>query len=109
MDSDRRKSPRIPLDAPCLLTLTLNYEEKYQAMVVDVSPGGVQLALSPGFPHDTLETGIPVTLSEVPVPLGSILEGAHGKIAWVGVRCCGVRLNKDLPAHLLDATELARL
>ncbi|CAK7057635.1 MAG: hypothetical protein DELT_01306 [Desulfovibrio sp.] len=106
---ERRKSARIPLDIPCLLTLILNYEEKYQAMVVDVSPGGVQLGLSPGFPHDTLETGVPVTLSEVPAPLAGLLDGAHGKIAWVGVRCCGIRLNKDLPAHLLDAVELARL
>jgi hypothetical protein len=109
MDMDRRKSPRISLDTPCLLTLILNYEEKYQAMVVDISPGGVQLALSPGFPHNTLEMGVPVTLSEVPAPFSGTLEGAHGKIAWVGVRCCGVRLNRELPAYLLDATELARL
>lgn len=109
MERDRRDSPRIPLDTPCLLTLILNYEAKHQAMLVDVAPGGVQLALSPGLPPDALAAGTPVTLSEVPAPLGAFLDGAHGKIAWVGVRCCGVRLNKELPAHLLDMTELARL
>lgn len=106
---DRRHSPRIPLDAPCLLTLLVNYEEEHAAMVVDVSRGGVQLALSsaPGLPSVT--QGAPVTLKDLPEPLRGLLEGVHGKVAWVGARCCGVRLNKELPIGAADMADLARL
>lgn len=106
---DRRNSPRIPLDAPCLLTLLVNYEEEYPAMAVDVSRGGVQLALSPtpGLPE--VAPGMPVTIKNAPAPLDALLEGVHGKIAWVGVRCCGIRLNKELPIDSADITDLARL
>ncbi|MCC8193107.1 MAG: PilZ domain-containing protein [Deltaproteobacteria bacterium] len=106
---DRRHSPRIPLDAPCLLTLLVNYEEERPAMAVDVSRGGVQLALSAGSGFSELTPGVPVTLKNVPAPLDRLLEGVHGKIAWVGLRCCGVKLNKDLPIAPADITDLARL
>lgn len=106
---DRRIAPRIPLDAPCLLTLLVNYEEKHAAMAVDVSQGGVQLALSPNPALTELAPGMPVTLQDVPAPFDELLEGTHGKIAWVGTRCCGVRLNKELHVNPSDITDLARL
>lgn len=106
---ERRTSPRIPLDTPCLLTLVVNYSYKHQAMAMDVSPGGVQLALSPGMGEDAIAPGLPVTLEGVPAPLDRLLEGAHGKIAWVGLRCCGVRLNKPLPIGASDVADIARL
>ncbi|SBW00077.1 putative PilZ domain protein [uncultured delta proteobacterium] len=106
---DRRNSPRIPLDAPCLLTLLVNYEEEHHAMVVDVSRGGVQLALSPGPGLSEVAPGMPVTLQNVPAPLNALLEGIHGKVAWVGVRCCGVKLNKELAIDSADITDLSRL
>ena len=106
---DRRHSPRIPLDAPCLLTLIVNYEDELQAMAVDVSRGGIQLALPPGPYAKELEPGMPVTLRGVPEPLDRILEGVHGKVAWVGIRCCGVKLNKDLTIAPEEITDFARL
>lgn len=106
---ERRLSPRIPLDAPCLLALEINYSDTISAMAVDVSQGGVQLALSPGVSESKLEAGLPVTLRGVPEPLAHLLDGAHGKIAWVGIRCCGIKLNKPLPLDVADATDLARL
>lgn len=106
---DRRIAPRIPLDTPCLLTLLVNYEEKHVAMVVDVSPGGVQLALSSTPALTELAPGMPATLQDVPFPFDDLLEGTHGKIAWVGIHCCGVRFNKELRANPLEITDLARL
>ena len=106
---ERRQAPRIPMDTPCLLTLILNYEVEHRAMAVDVSQGGVQLALSPGSGQEEIAPGMPVTLKDVSAPLSGVLEGAHGKIAWVGVRCCGVRLNRELPVNPADEADFARL
>ena len=106
---ERRQAPRIPLDVPCLLAMVVNYAETYSAMAVDVSQGGVQLALSPGVSEEQITVGQPVTFKDVPGSLGHLLEGVHGRIAWVGVRCCGVKLNKPLPLDLSDTTDLARL
>ena len=106
---ERRQTPRIPLDAPCLLTLEANYTETLSAMAIDVSQGGVQLALSPGATDTPLEVGLPVTLRNVPEPLTHLLDGTHGKVAWIGVRCCGIKLNRPLPLDIADATDLARL
>ncbi len=106
---ERRNSPRIPLDTPCLLTLLVNFEDERPAMAVDVSRGGVQLALSPSPQQAAITPGLPVTLKDVPGPLRDLLEGTHGKIAWVGVRCCGIRLNKDLQINPSEVTDLARL
>ena len=109
MNADRRSAPRIPLDMPCLLTLIVNYGEPHQAMAIDVSQGGVQLALPPGMDEKSLEPGLPVTFQDVPAPMDHLLDGAHGKIAWVGARCCGIRLNKALSLDPVDVVDLARL
>ncbi len=106
---ERRQSPRIPVDIPCLLTMVLNYENEYQAMAVSVSLGGVQLALSPGPDQVEIAPGMPVTLKNVSAPLSDLLEGAHGKIAWAGIRCCGIRLNRELPVNPADMADLARI
>lgn len=106
---ERRQSARIPLDTPCLVTLVVNYEDRQTVMVVDASEGGVQIALSPGASHDAVLPGAPVTFQDVPAPLGRYLEGTHGKVAWVGVRCCGVRLNKPLAISQADIADISRL
>ena len=106
---ERRQSPRIPVDTPCLLTMVLDDKSEHPVMAVDVSQRGVQLALSPGSAQTVIELGMPVTLKDVPAPLDDLLERAHGKIAWVGVRCCGIRLNKELPINPADMVDFARL
>lgn len=106
---DRRASPRIPLDIPCLVALVVNYTTQCPVMIVDISRGGVQLALSPGMSGDDIAVGVPVTLRDVPGPLNDLLEGISGKIAWIGVRCCGVRLDKELSIDASDVTDMARL
>lgn len=106
---ERRHAARIPLDTPCLLTLLINYDKTHAAMLVDVSRSGVQLALSPNPAVEALEPGVPVTLKDVPAPLDDLLENVHGKIAWVGERCCGIKLNKELSLNLSDISDLARI
>lgn len=106
---DRRDSPRIPLDAPCLLTMVVNYSGSVHAMALDVSQGGMQLALAPGTDEKSLTPGTPVTLRDISPPFDRLLDDAHGKIAWVGVRCCGVRFNRKLPLAADDVVDFARL
>ena len=106
---DRRHSQRIPLDAPCLLALFVNDREECPAMVVDVSRGGVQLALPPNSSVEKMEMGTPLVLKKVSLPLDQLLENVRGDLAWVGTRCCGIKLNEDLPIAASDITDLARL
>ena len=106
---ERRTAPRIPLDTPCFLALVINAAGRLQAMAIDVSLGGVQLALSPGAGNEKIISGAPVTLENASAPLDKILGGASGKIAWVGQRCCGVRLDRDLSIDASEVSDLARL
>ena len=105
---ERRISPRIPRDGPCLLTLVLE-GEPCTAMLVDISVGGVHLVLSPGDEHVELIVHAKGVLTEVPGGLGAVLENSTGHVAWVAARHCGLRLDTqiDLPAEkLIELTPL---
>ena len=105
---DRRISPRIPLDVPCLLTLVLE-GAPCPAMLVDISAGGVHLVLSPGDEAVPLVVHAKGTLTDVPGGLGEVLENSTGHVAWVSARHCGIRLDKqiDMPAEqLIELTPL---
>ena len=106
---ERRDNQRIPLDMPCLLTLMVNGSGAYSAMAVDVSAGGVQIALSPGTSEDAVAVGGNVVLRDALPPFASMLDGATGTIAWVGRRCCGVRLDKSLELAPSELANLAKL
>ena len=106
MEEFRRAAPRIPLDVPCFLSLVVNRAERLQAMAVDVCRNGVRLALPPGGNEECILSGAAVELENVSAPLDRILEGVNGQIAWVGERCCGIKLEKELP---VDVSDLARL
>ena len=103
---DRRDTQRIPLDMPCLLTLVIVGSGAYAAMAVDLSPGGVQVAFPPGSGEYAAILGQKVVLRDAPQPFTTLLDGATGKIAWVGMRSCGVRLDRQIP---LAPGELASL
>jgi hypothetical protein len=78
-------------------------------MVVDVSLGGVQLALPPNSSVEKMELGSPIALKKVSPPLDQLLENVQGDLAWLGTRCCGIKLNEELPIAASDITDLARL
>jgi hypothetical protein len=106
---DRRFSPRIPLDTPCFLTMIVNGEEEFSAMLVDVGQGGMQLALPPASGVPDIKPGASVVLQTVCAPLDSLLEGVCGNVAWVGERCCGVKLLQELAADTATLTNISRL
>lgn len=89
--------------------MVLDGKEDYAVMVVDISVGGLQLALPPGLEDDTVTVGRKVMLQDVPEPFTRLLDGKAGVVAWVGVRCCGVRLERSLAFDASLLTELARL
>ena len=105
---DRRDSQRIPLDMPCLLTLDIVGNGTLVVMAVDVSAGGAQIAFPPGSGEGPVTAGQTVVLRDAPPPF-TLLEGATGKIAWVGMRSCGVRLDVPLALDTTELTSLARL
>ena len=105
---DRRTSLRIPLDVPCLLTLVLD-GERCPAMLIDISAGGVHLALSPGPGGDKLLVHTTTVFKDVPGGLGSVLEGRTGLVAWVADRHCGIRLDDAISLSVDEIMALAPL
>lgn len=103
---ERRTSPRIPLDAPCLLTLVIEKTTAYPVMLTDISRGGMQLALPPDVADDAVSVNAEAALRDAPAPARDLLEGARGRVAWIARRYCGLRLDRELPA---TEQELARI
>ncbi len=106
---ERRTSTRIPLDAPCLLTLIVEDTASYPAMLTDISRGGAQLALPPNITDGAVNVHARVRLSGVSGQISSWLEGASGHIVWVAHRHCGLRLDLDLPITDNDMARIFQL
>ncbi len=96
---DRRTGTRIPLDAPCLLTLVVDHTTAYPAMVTDISRGGLQVALPPDVADGALIVQAHALLRDISEPALALLEGAEGRIAWIAHRHCGLRLEIELPLN----------
>ncbi len=105
---ERRNSPRIPLDVPCLLTLVLE-GKACPAMLIDISAGGVHLALSPGPGGDALRVHAKASLADVPGKIGPVLNNREGAVAWVAERHCGIRLDEALPFSVDELMEMTPL
>ena len=94
---DRRSSPRIPLDAPFLLTLEIVSGSSIPVMLTDISMHGMQLTLPPdaGVLYCAIDS--PVIMKNFPEKLAPFLEGLTGTIAWQTEQQCGIRLDQPLP------------
>lgn len=100
---ERRVSPRVPLDAPFFVTLRRSDGPELPALVVDLSRGGVQLALPP----DASENfhawlSCQVTVLGLPPLVGFCGSGCAGMICWISMERCGVRF--DTPLSVSDAS-----
>lgn len=94
---ERRTSPRIPVDAPFLLTLEMASGVTVPVMLTDISMHGMQLTLPPGAGVLHCAVNSPVHMKDFPHGLASFLDGITGTVAWLTERQCGIRLDRPFP------------
>ena len=95
---ERRIFLRVPLDAPCFVTLRRDDGVEVPALMVDFGRGGIQVALSPGASenfHAWLSHQLAVV--GLPEPLQCDGSGYKGTVSWVSAERCGVRFLPPLP------------
>lgn len=102
---ERRNHPRVPLDTPLFAELGLTGGANMPVMLVDISRGGLQLALSLGTLDPNEILGIAVVVRSLPQTLDPSGDGIAGKITWLAPQRCGVRFTDvlELPDEQIDA------
>ncbi len=93
---ERRNHPRAQLDTPYFAELALEGGGHITVMLVDVSRGGLQLAISLGNLEPGELLGLNVTLRNLPKVLDPEGGGISGKITWLAPQRCGVRFTELL-------------
>lgn len=92
---ERRTFPRVPLDAPVFVTLSVQNQEARHALLVECSRGGMQLVLAP-------ENALPEMLNAsvlilgLPPSLDASGSGLPGSISWASAERCGIRFHSPL-------------
>jgi len=101
---ERRIYPRVPLDAPCLVTLRRDDGVEVPVLVVDFGCGGIQAALPPGS-SESFRAWLNHHIAVVGLPelLQCDGSGYKGTVSWVSAECCGVRF---LPPLAVSDEEL---
>lgn len=91
MVSERRKSPRIPLDSLYFVTIDFT-ESQTTAIVIDISIGGMMLELSPTTTKP--EVGEEGTISNASPELLQVLDPCLSvTVMWETESRCGVSFN----------------
>lgn len=94
---DRRSSPRVPLDAPYFVTISLGKENDAPALLLDLSLGGAQLAFSPAAFKVTGWLGQQVRIRGLPGNIDTGALGLPGTLSWISEERCGLRFDTPLP------------
>jgi len=94
---ERRIFPRVPLDAPCFVTLRRDDGVEVPALMVDFGRGGIQAALSPGTSENFCAwLSHQVAVLGLPEPLQCDGAGYKGIVNWVSAERCGVLFQPPL-------------
>ena len=103
---ERRSFPRVPLDMPVFIRMRLPTGGEQKVLLVDISCGGMQVALSAQVNKHADLLGTPVLLFGLPAPLDTGTTGKGGSITWVSPQRCGIRFDEpvapaegDAPVH----------
>ncbi len=90
MNEDRRRHPRVSLDAPFFCDVTPEGGRTFVTIVRDICPAGLRLDLPPEGcrprPGDVLR------LSDCAECAKGVLDGLTAEVAWVSGDQCGLRL-----------------
>jgi len=94
---ERRVHLRVPLDAPCFVTLRRDDGLEVPTLLVDFGRGGIQAALPPSS-SENFRTWLShqVDVVGLPGPLYCDGSGYPGVISWVSAERCGVRFSQPL-------------
>ncbi|MDR2162058.1 MAG: PilZ domain-containing protein [Desulfovibrio sp.] len=102
---ERRQFARVPLDAPCLITLRITDWGPETTLLADISLGGLQASFTPGreINWETL-LGRSVVVDSLPISLltSPAGENLRGSVSWISPRRCGVRFEQPLPLSETD-------
>ena len=94
---ERRIYQRVPLDAPCFVTLRRDDGVEVPAMMVDFGCGGIQAVLSPGS-SESFRDWLNHLVAVIGLPEFAHYDGSNyqGDITWVSAERCGVRFHPPL-------------
>lgn len=93
---ERRAHSRLLIDIPVLTGLKLANGRVLPAMLVDVSRGGIQLALSPETFNPEAILGNDAVITELPGELSMLVSNKCAFICWVSSQRCGLRFYTPL-------------
>lgn len=102
---ERRLFPRVPLDIPVFIRMRLKTGEEQKVLLVDVSCGGMQIALPAHGEGGSALLGKAVDLLDLPAALDAAPAGKGGSVTWVSPQRCGIRF--DEPISLAEGDAMA--
>lgn len=104
---ERRQIVRIPLDAPYFASLQITGGALLSVMLLDLSRGGMQVAVPPNQADAMQLLGCDVVISDLPHLLDNTGSGCPGQIVWVSPQRCGVRFDRLFPLTDWQITAIA--
>ncbi len=102
---ERRGHTRIALDLPYFIELQFPGLDPVSAILMDVSSGGLQVALPPQFPNPSALQGLLAQVLHLPF-CGS--RPVSGCVAWVYQHQLGVQFAVPLEANPVDLETFAK-
>ena len=103
--NERRRSPRVQLDAPCFVSLHLGDGRDFQVMITDIATHGVQFLLPPHCDSSSLPGAKGIELNGFP-PLLAHMNGTKISVVWCGLHNCGALFEYPLVTPLEEILRL---
>ena len=100
--SERRKHPRIALDAPVFVGMAIGAADEVLCIIKNISLEGMLLELPPVNAPENVAIGQDVAVVSCDEFEEEIFCSIRGVVAWVGGRQCGIRFTS--PARISEDT-----
>ena len=106
---DRRQYPRVPLDIPFFVEVTIEGGVPFSALLIDIGRGGLQLAFPLHQRRVNELLGCSVTVDGLPVQSEQeeILRNIPGIVSWVSPERFGIRFEDPVSLTEEDLADLA--